>query len=1108
MNKYSVTKIFFIITLFFIIQSNLIAKPCIKVMGYLMGTSALTHDWDALTHVIDSFAYISNSSGGLNTWILRTTSLTSLAHANNTRCFFSIGGANDPGKSNWSAVLASPSARTNLVNNIYNYCVNYNYDGVDIDWEFPGASDKANFTAFMTELYNKLKAGPKKGYDGQPLELSFYTSPGWYDAGYDFLALANVVDYCIQSGYDWGNPANAPLRNPGVTIESAAHYIFEASIDGFGKNVVARGFPANKFILGLPMYSTPGHVWWKDVTGSGTYNATYAEGNYSGQWFTDAQGYTDKIKYVKQYSRPGIAIWEISQCGSKTDLWTAIKNTSCQTFPTFTPTPVNVCGVFEDFEQGLNPNSQVVADTSKGASGSIYRENTAGFPSGWGARCIFNAGQSGSWGVNFNFASYYDNGLGYYDATTCFTPTHLEFDIKVPAGILWGSFLRESTLNGGDAEQYIGPSGTGTGNWEHIQLPLAQFSLSPWSGNQNGNKKIDLKAVRFIGILFSPPAQGTFYIDNIKFTNPPPTPTPTNTFTFTRTYTFTSTDTFTRTFTSTNTNTHTPTNTPTFTQPSTNTFTNTSTFTRTNTNTSTVTNTSTNTLLPTNTFTNTSTVTSTSTRTHTLTSTFTSTYTNTRTSTSTFTITNSPTNTNTPTQTITGSQPPTWTFTNTFTLTDTSTNTTIPTNTFTRTPTNTNTSTRTFTLTFTITNTSTNTNTPTQTITGTQPSTWTFTNTYTLTDTSTFTQTFTSTNTLTQIPTNTATATQVATGIVIDDFEEGDFDITDWGGLWTQWAAANCYVTRAVTNDAGLGNYAGKISADITGNGWPSVAVTFDLNASGTEMDLSGTQGIKLYMKGNKGSGTPVDFLIQLVSTNITDYSYWRFNYTPAENWVLVEIPWSLFSAPGWGQGAGLQIGDVLQHIRAVNFAIADTTGGSASNTGNNWYIDHIELMIGETSTKTPTATGTPTSTATQTWTQLLTLTPTNTFVFTSTQTFTQIITQTPTPSLTEVDNLEIVKETPVIIYPNPVTNKNNAIKIKFAITKSANKFKIKLYTSSLRLIKDTEIDYLMKAGINEINLNCELINNLARGTYYYIIEVKDNKGKIAKSKVEKLIKL
>jgi len=857
MKKINFIKLVLQIFLIIIIYGNLYAKPCVKVMGYLMGTSALTHDWDALTHIIDAFAYISNSSGGLNPWILRTTSLTSLAHSNNTRCYFSIGGADDPGKSNWSTVMASSTARTNLVNNIYNFCVNYGYDGVDIDWEFPGASDKANFTAFMTELYNKLKAGPQKGYDGQPLELSFYTSPGWYDAGYDFLALANVVDYCIQSGYDWGNPANAPLRNPGVTIESAAHYIFEASIDGFGKNVIARGFPPNKFILGLPMYSTPGHVWWKDVSGSGSYNTNYCEGNYSGQWFTDAQGYTDKIKYVKQYSRPGIAIWEISQCGSKTDLWTAIKNTSCQTFPTFTPTPVNVCGVFEDFEIGLNPNSQVVADAANGASGSIYRENTAGFPSGWGARCPFNGGTGSSWGVNFNFASNYDSGLGYYDATTCFTPTHLEFDIKVPQGILWGSFLRESTLNGGDDEQYIGPSGTGTGNWEHIQLPLAQFSLSPWSGNQNGNKKIDLKAVRFIGILFSPPSTGTFYLDNIIFTNPPPTATPTNTFTFTKTSTFTPTDTYTRTFTSTNTNTYTPTNTPTFTQPSTNTFTSTSTYTQTNTNTRTLTSTLTNTLIPSNTFTNISTFTPTNTRTSTFTNTSTSTKTNTRTSTFTATVTNTSSITNTFTSTTTGTPPPTWTFSNTPTLTNTST--------------------------------------------------------------------YTQTNTSTSTVTNTTTS-------------------------------------------------------------------TFTFSATGTF--TSTTTG------------------------------------TPPATW-------------------------------------------------------------------TPTDTKTATFTITETDTQILTETPT------PTNTNTAI---TPTTTPTETDKLEIIKETPVITYPNPVMSNKTDIKVKFAITKSANKFTIRIYTAALRLVIEKIVETKLKAGLNEELLESKYIKNLARGIYYYVIMVEDDKGKSAKSKVGKII--
>jgi hypothetical protein len=265
-----------------------------------------------------------------------------------------------------------------------------------------------------------------------------------------------------------------------------------------------------------------------------------------------------------------------------------------------------------------------------------------------------------------------------------------------------------------------------------------------------------------------------------------------------------------------------------------------------------------------------------------------------------------------------------------------------------------------------------------------------------------------------------------------------------------------------VTTDvpAGGGIYAGHISGDVIGSGWPSIAVSTDLNASGTEMDLSGTSGVRLYIKGNKSTGTAVDFLIQLVTTNITDYSYWRYNYTPTGNWTYVEIPWSNFLAPSWGQGAGMQLTDILQHIKTIQFAIADTTGGTANNTGNNWYIDQIEIytMAMPTNTQTATNTAIPTNsftpTQTNTGTQATaTYTATNTMSVTLTSTAMQQNTQTPVATETEVDKLEIVQETPVITYPNPVIDKNTGINVKFKLTKSANKFKMRIYTAAYRLV-------------------------------------------------------
>jgi len=247
----------------------------------------------------------------------------------------------------------------------------------------------------------------------------------------------------------------------------------------------------------------------------------------------------------------------------------------------------------------------------------------------------------------------------------------------------------------------------------------------------------------------------------------------------------------------------------------------------------------------------------------------------------------------------------------------------------------------------------------------------------------------------------TSTPTPTIPGTKIETFEDNEFDFNNLAGAWTQWAATGSNITRSIVTDvaAGAGNYAGKIRGDVIGNNWSSISIATDLNSSGTEINLNGTQGIRLFMKGNKGSGTQVDFLIQLVSTNITDYSYWHYNYTPSSNWTFINIPWNNFSSPGWGQGMGLSLSDVLQHVKAIQFAIVDTTGGTANNTGNNWYIDEIEIYGG--SIPTPTNTATATRTFTRTNTPINTNTATATFTFT--RTHTPVPTNTPVNTQTDV---------------------------------------------------------------------------------------------------------
>lgn len=238
-------------------------------------------------------------------------------------------------------------------------------------------------------------------------------------------------------------------------------------------------------------------------------------------------------------------------------------------------------------------------------------------------------------------------------------------------------------------------------------------------------------------------------------------------------------------------------------------------------------------------------------------------------------------------------------------------------------------------------------------------------------NTATFTpQAGVSTNTATPTKTNTQISTGVPTMQVtpIDDFEDGDVNLTLRGAAWSTWQqGSGSNANKQPVSDAAIGNYACRFYGDVVGTAWSSISLITDLNSSGTKEDHTQTDGLRLYMKGNKGTGTGVDFLIMLRTSNITDYSYWRYRWTPIANWTYVQIPWSSFTAPSWGEGAGKTLTEIRQNIYGIQWVITDTTGSSASNTGNQWFLDHIEIYKEGTPgpSPTPTFTSTPTVTTT-----------------------------------------------------------------------------------------------------------------------------------------------
>lgn len=72
------------------------------------------------------------------------------------KTLIAIGGWNE-GSVKYSNMVANPSARDTFVSSVVDFLGKYNFDGLDMDWEYPAArggkpEDKANYVSLLREL--------------------------------------------------------------------------------------------------------------------------------------------------------------------------------------------------------------------------------------------------------------------------------------------------------------------------------------------------------------------------------------------------------------------------------------------------------------------------------------------------------------------------------------------------------------------------------------------------------------------------------------------------------------------------------------------------------------------------------------------------------------------------------------------------------------------------------------------------------------------------------------------------------------------------------------------------------------------------------------------
>ena len=236
-----------------------------------------------------------------------------------------------------SNIMKSYENRKKLIEAIVEKCVQYNLDGINIDFENMYAEDVDMYSRFIIELTPRLKEiGMVTSVD--------VTAPDGADTWslcFDRNVIGDVADYIIFMAYDQNGTSSA---EPGTT---AGYNWVQLNLTKF---LQTEAIEPEKLILGIPFYT---RVWTTDSNGEIVSRSTvymrdidsvipagvqknwdddlkqnyveYMDGANKRQiWIEDLDSLNAKVSLIKENNLAGVASWQKDM--ESDDVWPMLKN--------------------------------------------------------------------------------------------------------------------------------------------------------------------------------------------------------------------------------------------------------------------------------------------------------------------------------------------------------------------------------------------------------------------------------------------------------------------------------------------------------------------------------------------------------------------------------------------------------------------------------------------------------------------------------------------------------------------------------------------------------------------------------------------------------------
>lgn len=181
------------------------------------------------------------------------------------KVLMSIGGASAANTAAFSTLASTAAGRQAFAASCIDLFVNGNiapgitapglFDGFNIDWEFPTASDTNNFTALLAEFRTQLHALSKT--TGKTYVMSFDGPAGAQNyVNIDLAKAASHVDFITIDGYNYAGSWDTQTNDASPLFDSKKDpdYGQQLDIDDTVNAYLKAGVPPHKYTMGVPLY--------------------------------------------------------------------------------------------------------------------------------------------------------------------------------------------------------------------------------------------------------------------------------------------------------------------------------------------------------------------------------------------------------------------------------------------------------------------------------------------------------------------------------------------------------------------------------------------------------------------------------------------------------------------------------------------------------------------------------------------------------------------------------------------------------------------------------------------------------------------------------------